>query len=918
MNGEIICVGTELLLGNIVNTNARFLSEELAALGVNVYNQSVVGDNDLRIKQALNDAMRRSQLIVLTGGLGPTDDDLTKESVASHLGLPLIEDHHSRKHIEDYFKRTERIAPISNYKQSMMPAGCHIFKNDIGTAPGCAIKNGGCTIIILPGPPREMEYMFTKYVKPYISNITKETIVSHNVRIFGEMESSIEEKIRQYTKLQNPTTAIYASEGEVTLRVTAKAASEAIADNLCTPVISALCETMGDSVYGVDCDNLQSVVVELLKEKKLKVATAESCTAGMLSSMITEVAGSSSVFDFGISAYANRIKINVLGVPESVIEKYGAVSEHTAAYMAMGVRKVADADLGIGITGVAGPGASENKPVGLVYVALADKQNIWIRKMTLGHGGSEREKIRRNSAKTALDLLRRYLCALPEVLEGSFAIGESPSVLTAQPNITKATAPTKDPVHTFASQKNALSDSEIADLINSVAENDEYDASGYESSYYVDDHAGYIATNDDEENKKPRFTMPKPKRVTKDYVEEPKKEEKTKEKKTLRILNYVTSLIPWKGDTVREIIRKLVFIISLLALIASSIYIVDYFRESNKQTGIVDDLRELYGKEKSSTQKNEDGVYVSFEQIIAQNSDTKAWLNIPSTKVDNPVVQTSDNEYYLKRNFNKIKSRYGTLYFEAAATISPEYTSQNLVIYGHEMRDGSMFGTLKKYKNVNFYKENPVFKMRTLYDDAKYKIFAIFITNASGEQDNGKVFEYRTPDFETQSDFLSFVSQVKERSIINTGVDVVAGDKIVTLSTCTGEFEDARLVVVARRVRTGEYSTIDESLVSVNGNPRYPQAYYDKRGISNPFKDVPEIIVQAEEPLGGGFTEEVPPADTPVNAPINVPIDTPIDTPTVVPEEDYAYVSSEDFVDETLESLPIYTNENGEIEVVVN
>lgn len=917
MNGEIICVGTELLLGNIVNTNARFLSEELAALGVNVYNQSVVGDNDLRIKQSLNDAMRRSQLIVLTGGLGPTDDDLTKESVASHLGLPLIEDPHSRKHIEEYFKRTERVAPLSNYKQSMMPAGCHIFKNDIGTAPGCAVKNGGCTIIILPGPPREMEYMFTKYVKPYISNMTKETIVSHNVRIFGEMESSIEEKIRQYTKLQNPTTAIYASEGEVTLRVTAKAASEAIADNLCTPVISALRETMGDSVYGVDCDNLQSVVVELLKEKKLKVATAESCTAGMLSSMITEVAGSSSVFDFGISAYANRIKINALGVPESVIDKYGAVSEHTAAYMAIGVRKAADSDLGIGITGVAGPGASENKPVGLVYVALADKQNIWIRKMTLGHGGSEREKIRRNSAKTALDLLRRYLCALPEVLEGSFAIGDSPSVLTAQPNITKVAAPTKAPVHTFASQENALSDSEIADLINAVAENDEYDASGYESAYFIEEQAGYIATGD-EETKKPRFSIPRPKRDTKDYVEEEKKEEN----KTVRIRNYIISLIPWKGDTVREIIRKLIFIVSILALIASSVYIVNYFRESNKQTGIVEDVRELYSKEKSSTQKNESGIFVSFEQIIAQNSDTKAWINIPSTKVDNPVVQSSDNEYYLKRNFNKIKSRYGTLYFEAAATISPEHTSQNLVIYGHEMRDGSMFGTLKKFKNVNFYKENPVFKMRTLYDDAKYKIFAIFITNASGEQNNGTVFEYRTPDFASQSDFLSFVAQVKERSIINTGVDVVAGDKIVTLSTCTGEFEDARLVVVARRVRTGEYSTIDESLVSVNGNPRYPQAYYDKRGISNPFKDVPEIIVQAEEPLGDGFTEEVPPADTPIDTPIDAPIDTPVDTPTdtpsVVPEEDYAYVSSEDFVDETLESLPFDATENGEIEVPVN
>ncbi len=917
MNGEIICVGTELLLGNIVNTNARFLSEELAALGINIYNQSVVGDNDFRIKQALSDAMRRSQLIILTGGLGPTEDDLTKESVASHLGLPLIEDAESRKHIEDYFSRTGRIAPESNYKQSMMPAGCHIFKNDIGTAPGCAVKNGNCTIIIMPGPPREMEYMFNHYVKPYIADMTRETIVSHNVRIFGEMESSIEEKIKQYTRLQNPTTAIYASEGEVTLRVTAKAASEGIADNLCTPVISALCETMGDSVYGVDCDTLQSVVVNMLKDKKLKVATAESCTAGMLSSMITEVSGASSVFDFGISAYANKVKINALGVPESVINKYGAVSEHTAAYMAMGVRKVADADLGIGITGVAGPGASEHKPVGLVYVALADKENIWIRKMTLGHGSSEREKIRRNSAKTALDLLRRYLCSLPSVLDGGFQIGDSPTVLTAQPKIKKVLEE-KPVLHTFNPQENALSDSEIAELITAVAENDEYDASGYETAHYGEYQTGYVAADDEPQSKKRKLSLPKFKRDTKDYVEE---EEKPKEqKKTLRIFNYIKSIIPWKGDSVRDIVRKLIFIISLLALIASSVYIVNYFLESNKQTGVVDDVRELYGKEKSSTEKNEDGVYVSFESIIAQNSDTKAWINIPSTKVDNPVVQTDDNEYYLKRNFNKIKSRYGTLYFEAAATISPEHTSQNLVIYGHEMRDGSMFGTLKKYKNVNFYKENPVFKMRTLFDDAKYKIFAIFITNASPEQNNGTVFEYRTPDFQTQSEFLSFVAQVKERSIINTGVDVAAGDNIVTLSTCTGEFEDARLVIVARRVRTGEYSTIDESLVSVNGNPRYPQAYYDKKGIANPFKDVPEVIVQIEEPLGGGFIEGTLPEETPEQAPEDPSVNTSSEVTYTAPEEDdsYAYVSSEDFVDETLESLPIYVNPDGEIEVITN
>jgi len=906
MNGEIICVGTELLLGNIVNTNARFLSEELAALGINIYNQSVVGDNEERIKQELGAALRRSQIVILTGGLGPTEDDMTKECVASYFSLPLIEDAETKAQIEAYFERTGRTMTKSNYKQALMPKGCHIFKNDVGTAPGCAVEHSDNTVIILPGPPTEMEYMFKKYVKPYLEKKSRNTIVSHKVRIFGESESKIENQIKHLTKLHNPTVAPYASEGEVYLRVTASSANAAAADALCKPVIGSITDILGDCVYGVDCDELQNVVVEMLKDKKLKIATAESCTAGMLSSMITEVSGSSEIFEFGISAYANRVKVNALGVPEEIIARHGAVSEHTAAYMAMGVRKLSGADLGIGITGVAGPGASESKPVGLVYIALADRHNIWIRKTTLGHGRSEREKVRRNSAKTALDLVRRYLCSLPSVLPGGFAIGTSPIVLTEQPHIFAQPQKVAE-VRSDAANAKGFTDLELAQMISSVARNDHYEPATKEDALeYAKNQSEYLAFVDEKDDidypavptfKEKLLSLFKKKhksdaaQIESDFVTEADLEEQvptgpdtaaekangafisegaeakpeavnTKTdsgvKKSGRIksklLKFLRSLLPWKGDKPAEMIRKLIFIIALVALIISSLYIINYFHESYAQKKIGEEVRDAYNS--SNTNKDDSGVYDSFEEVLRINSDTKAWITIPGTAVNDPIVLGPDNDFYLTHNIHKEASRYGTVYFDAACEITAEKVSQNLVIYGHEMKDGQMFGTLKRYKDLNFYKQNPVFTMRTLYNDASYKIFSIFITNSRPEHDNGNVFDYRKINFTTQDEFLEFTSQLTERSIINTGVDIIEGDEIVTLSTCATDFDDARLVIVARKVRADEESSIDMEAVSVNENPHYPQIYYDKKGIQNPYSDT-------TTPPNTNSSSDIPTSSTP-------------------------------------------------------
>ncbi len=425
MNAEIITVGTELLLGDIVNTNSQFLSRELAAYGIGMLYQSTVGDNIDRLEEVLRLAMSRSDMVLLTGGLGPTQDDLTRETVAGVLGLPLELHEESLRRIEEYFRNTGREMTENNRKQAMLPAGCVVFPNDHGTAPGCAVERYGQSIILLPGPPRELIPMFNDYVAPYLSRFSGGTIFSRTVGVFGLSESAVAERLADLMCGENPTVAPYAKDGEVVLRITARAGDLEEARAMCAPVVEDIRGRLGVNVYGVDAGSLQKAVVALLKEKGLKIATAESCTAGLLSTRITEVPGASAVFECGIAAYSKEIKHNVLGVSEAVLEEHGAVSPETACAMAMGARRVGGAKLGVGITGVAGPEPSEDKPVGTVYVALADEKRVWVKQIVAGQGTGDRESIRQIAASNALDLVRRYLEALPTVMAGGELIEDS-------------------------------------------------------------------------------------------------------------------------------------------------------------------------------------------------------------------------------------------------------------------------------------------------------------------------------------------------------------------------------------------------------------------------------------------------------------------------------------------------------------
>lgn len=414
MNAEILSVGTELLLGHTVNTDTTIVARELSTIGINVLYCATVGDNPARLEEAVRQALSRSDILITTGGLGPTGDDLTKETVASAAGKKLVLHEESLWRIEEYFKG--RTWGESQKKQALLPQGCTVLPNDVGTAPGCVFEtDAGKLVVMLPGPPSELTPMLTRYAIPCLAGREQAVIVSENLHVFGMGEGSVAEMIDDLMQGANPTAATYAKENEMFVRVTARASTEEEARKMMKPLSEEIRRRIGSFVYANDCETLEELVVrELLRQGKT-LATAESCTGGLLSKRITDVSGASQVFEMGAVTYANRIKEQVLGVSHQTLEEHGAVSPQTAAQMAEGIRRAAGSDLGIGITGIAGPGGgTPEKPVGLVYIALSDGETTWVRRMNPGSAGRPRSRSwQRNAAAShALDMVRRYLLGL--------------------------------------------------------------------------------------------------------------------------------------------------------------------------------------------------------------------------------------------------------------------------------------------------------------------------------------------------------------------------------------------------------------------------------------------------------------------------------------------------------------------------
>lgn len=408
MRAEIIAVGTEILLGDIVNTNAQYLSKELASLGIDVYNQSVVGDNETRLLEALENGFLKSDIIITTGGLGPTSDDITKEVSAKFFNKELIFDKDSLEWIKSYLNIEDESILEINKNQAYIPKDSIKLHNNFGTAPGVIINENKKILIILPGPPREMKAMFNEYILDYLKGLTKDVLKSKVIRLFGIGESVMAKKVEHLiNNYNNPTIAPYAKESDVILRITAKASSEEECIELIKPVEDEIKGILGEYIYGEDEDSLEIVVSKLMIEKRLNIGVAESCTGGMISSTLIGYPGISEVFNEGAVTYSNEAKIRRLGVKEETLNKFGAVSFEVAKEMCEGIAKTSNSNIGISTTGLAGPsGGTEEKPVGLVYIGVTINNDTIVEKHIFT---GNRERIRRRATLTAINLLRKEL-----------------------------------------------------------------------------------------------------------------------------------------------------------------------------------------------------------------------------------------------------------------------------------------------------------------------------------------------------------------------------------------------------------------------------------------------------------------------------------------------------------------------------
>ena len=411
-NTEIISVGTELLLGHVTNTDARDISELLSQIGINVLYHTVVGDNPERVKQCVEIAKERADIIITTGGLGPTCDDLTKQLLAEAFGLKLVADQAEMAGLKDYITQG-RIFTENNYTQAMLPGGCTVFHNLWGTAPGCAFEKDGKTVLMMPGPPKECVPMFKTYGLPYLQKRSGAHIVSHTVDIFGLGESTVDDMFAgEMNRMTNPSMAPYAKECDCLLKITAKAATVAEAEAMIAPVLEEVTQKLGDVVYGVDADCIEESLIRLLEQNPKTFAAAESCTGGYIAKRFTDLPGASRFFRGGMVTYTNEAKARLLGIDPALIEEKGAVSYEVAKAMAESCRELLGADIGIGVTGLAGPDGDGVHEVGTVFVSMAVEGQTYVRELHMGTYRT-RSFIRRMAGNHAFDMMRRYLTGLP-------------------------------------------------------------------------------------------------------------------------------------------------------------------------------------------------------------------------------------------------------------------------------------------------------------------------------------------------------------------------------------------------------------------------------------------------------------------------------------------------------------------------
>ncbi len=755
MNAEIIAVGNEVLSGKQLNTNAQYLSRELLRLGVKVTKQVSVGDSKSAIKGAVADALSHANIVVLTGGLGPTKDDLTKDAICELLNIKLTVDTEALKKIEAYFEKKGDKMPENNIRQAMLPEGCQVLKNDNGLSPGCILKSGNQCIILLPGPPHELCPMFEKEVVPFVKQMSGVHSCVKTVNVFGMGESLIATALDDMIEKNSPNIATFAEGGKIDVCVTSFAETQAEADEQTEEAVNEIKRRLGDAVYGVDSPSIQHAVVSKLVSEKITLAAAESCTGGLISKKITDISGASLCFGLGITSYSENAKNAFLGVDEQTLKEFGAVSAETACQMAVGAMKAAGSDMAVAVTGYAGPAASFGEQVGLVFISVCNSKTVWVKRFELAPRGNEtREKIRETASMHAFDMIRRIIAGA--------------AIFNCQ----------RIPVSEISNSNAGLEEIKGRLMFSASAAEEEPDAEEKSAPAIMEGDNSFKA----------------------------------------KMIRFAYNVFPNKYDATGEIVRKSVFLTALIALIISASVVLNFFFGIQQNKNLYNSLEALKTEKPSADIEYPDGYLEQFGLLYQKNDDIVGWIEIEDSQINYPVVKTSDNDFYLTHNFYKKKERHGTPFMDYRN--SHDQLNFNTVLHGHNMKsDNQMFSDLENYYKGNgaitYYRKHPLISFDTVYEEIDWKIFAVFTCSVDSKDKN--YFDYyNVLNLTTNEMFEEFISGVRARSIFNIPVDVKPTDNILTLSTCYYEYDDQRLVVMARRVRSGESMVVDVNSATKN------------------------------------------------------------------------------------------------------
>lgn len=882
MTAEIINVGNEVTSGAVVNTDAAYIAARLFELGVDCYAQTTVDDDPKRLSLTLLLALSRSDAVILSGGLGPTDDDLTKETVAKTLDLDLLEDQKALDHLKNYFAKKGDALPEKAKKQAMVIKGAKVLYNQNGTAPGCIVEKDDKTVIILPGPYNELTEMFEKYVYGYLKEKAKGHTESLSLNISGVGESNIEARLKGLTGLENPVIATYIHGGEVEIKITAKGGSKKQAQDTVRVFADRLKGYFGKHVYGENYGSVEYYLVEKLKQKGLSISTAESCTAGLVSNKITAVPGASSVFEMGVVAYSDEIKINALGVDPQTIKTYGAISEQTAAQMAQNVINLTKSSIGVSVTGNAGPGASENKPVGLVYIGISDGKKTAVRKLELS---GNRERIRMFCAAYALDLARRYLDGDQNLLSrmtpvreevvpfSSYDLPDVCEFLDLMPLCTKKSEGKKVAVKKNIEKTEEQDDENIFSvgkmrfeaLISKMREfMDAPEKTEFEPTQFLSEQEFADAFGDSEhkpfdikefwQNLKTANARRKVLRGQKKAERKRQKEERKNAPKQKK--GFIKTVFWCKGDPFGVLLLKTVCVVLAAAILFCGAAVGKYYFDNAREREFITLCAQNFKTAQALT-AGSGGVLNGFTKLLSKNNQCKGWLALEGADISTPVYQTGDNLFYQNHGTDGRFLAQGTPFIDYACVLGKDDRSQNITVYGTKQNG---FNNLDKYRELDFYKQNATFWFADLYGVKSYKIFAVSLVNTNPIC--GEVFDYRYSTFEGNNALIEYTDLLKARSIINTGVDINYDDNIITLSVAADDFSGARLLVAAREVREDHEQNIDTTAADYNDKCIYPAAYSGKKPTAQNTK------TDAVGSLNTGDTESKEPINT-SSAPLN-------------------------------------------------